>query len=226
MFLSLFLVAACSSYKSLEPAIDAMVSDAAVTVSHGDYLVFEPADPSGGPGVILYPGGLVEPEAYAAPARRLAEAGRPVVIVPMPSDLAVFAPRKAARVMEDVDLASRWILAGHSLGGAMAASFVEDEPDGIVGLSLWAAYPAAGKDLSSLAIPVHSITGSEDGVLDQDTWEERKASLPTDTHYVEIVGGNHAGFGDYGPQDGDGEAAISAADQQEEVVDAVLALLP
>jgi hypothetical protein len=32
--------------------------------------------------------------------------------------------------------------------------------------------------------------------------------------YYEIKGGNHAGFGDYGVQAGDGKAAISADRQQ------------
>lgn len=36
-----------------------------------------------------------------------------------------------------------------------------------------------------------------------------------------IEGGNHAGFGDYGPQQGDGEATISADEQQEIAADAV-----
>ena len=38
---------------------------------------------------------------------------------------------------------------------------------------------------------------------------------------VEIEGGNHAQFGNYGPQKGDLPAAISAAEQQAQAVEAI-----
>ena len=42
---------------------------------------------------------------------------------------------------------------------------------------------------------------------------------------VEIEGGNHAQFGNYGPQKGDPPAAISAQEQQAQTVDAIEAFL-
>ena len=38
---------------------------------------------------------------------------------------------------------------------------------------------------------------------------------------VEIQGGNHAQFGNYGPQKGDAPAAISAEEQQAQTVEAI-----
>jgi hypothetical protein len=43
--------------------------------------------------------------------------------------------------------------------------------------------------------------------------------------YVIIEGGNHAQFGDYGPQPGDNQATISRADQQAQTVEAVVKFL-
>ena len=42
---------------------------------------------------------------------------------------------------------------------------------------------------------------------------------------VEIEGGNHAQFGNYGPQKGDPPAAISAQEQQAQTVAAIEAFL-
>ena len=48
---------------------------------------------------------------------------------------------------------------------------------------------------------------------------------PQDTTEVVIDGGNHAQFGNYGIQKGDGIADITAARQQEETAEAVAAFL-
>ena len=47
-------------------------------------------------------------------------------------------------------------------------------------------------------------------------------NLPADTEWITIEGGNHAQFGDYGVQDGDGEATISAEMQWGYTTDAVV----
>ena len=56
-------------------------------------------------------------------------------------------------------------------------------------------------------------------------FDETRALNPASTQYVVIDGGNHAQFGDYGPQPGDNEATISRADQQSQVVAAVVQFL-
>jgi pimeloyl-ACP methyl ester carboxylesterase len=222
---TLLFLTACSSYPAFVDADAALTSSAFVTVTEeDDFTLFEPEQVGREIGVVFYPGGLVDPNAYAVPLRQLAENGVRIALVPMPSDLAVLAPRKARHVLEafpDTD----WVIAGHSLGGAMAASFADRDEPQIVGLAMWAAYPAGNKDLSASGLSVLSITASNDEVLDWDTFEDRKANLPTETVFFDIEGGNHAGFGTYGPQDDDGEATIEAAIQQEQTVGAMLTQL-
>jgi hypothetical protein len=46
--------------------------------------------------------------------------------------------------------------------------------------------------------------------------------LPPDATIVVIEGGNHAQFGYYGIQTGDGKATISREDQQAQIVSATL----
>ena len=97
--------------------------------------------------------------------------------------------------------------------------------EAIKGLALWASYPADGTDLSEATLIASSIFASEDGLTTVEDIEGSRSRLPPDTRFVEIDGGNHAGFGWYGPQDGDGEATISRVEQQAQVVAATLDVL-
>lgn len=49
--------------------------------------------------------------------------------------------------------------------------------------------------------------------------------LPPDTVYYTVEGGNHAQFGDYGHQKGDGEPSISEEDQLKQTVKTLLSWL-
>ena len=99
-------------------------------------------------------------------------------------------------------------MAGHSLGGSMAASFAAENTAWVEGLILLAAYST-----EPLEIPVLSIRGSEDGVLNMEKYEKYRTNLPAGFEEHILEGGNHAGFGFYGPQEGDGTATISSREQ-------------
>lgn len=222
---TLLLLAACASYEPFAEVDAALTSDDRVAVrDEGDFLLFDPLEPTTDVAVVFYPGGLVQHEAYAPPLRQLAEAGVVTALVPMPSDLAVLAPRKADRVLDEV-AAGAWIVAGHSLGGAMAASYADRRREEVDGLALWAAYPPKGRDLSDSDLVALDLTASEDEVLDWDTWSDRQDLLPPATHAVTIDGGNHAGFAAYGPQDDDGTATIGRAEQHAQAVEHMLDLV-
>ncbi len=204
-------------------AAAAVEPDEAVTVETEPWLTFSPLEPSS-TGFIFYPGGRVPAEAYAPPMRTVAEAGYLSVVPSMPFGLAVLAPDTANDIIKAYPDIEQWVIGGHSLGGAMAAQYAGGHPE-VEGLVLWAAYPPDGTDLSESPIEASSIYASEDGLTTLDDVEASRAQLPADTTFVEIVGGNHAGFGWYGEQDGDGVATISREEQQAQVVDATLELL-
>ncbi|MHB1017282.1 MAG: alpha/beta hydrolase [Coriobacteriia bacterium] len=187
------------------------------------WYVFEPAgEPSAG--LIFYPGGLVDPAAYASLMQQLSENGVLAVIAPMPLDLAVFDIGRADDVIAAYADIDTWVLGGHSLGGAMAAEYVKGGPGEIDGVVFLASYPAESTDLSGLPVSVLSLYGTEDGVSG-DVFQDSLQRLPDDTSLVEIDGGNHAQFGHYGPQDGDGVATIGRDEQQRITVDAILELI-
>jgi len=206
-------------------AITAMRSDERVTVVHDDVIVFRPNATDPLVGLIFYPGARVDPVSYAPAMREVAAQGFLVVITPMPLNLAVLDSDRAAKVMEDFPEIQRWAVGGHSLGGAMAAAFAASNGSGIDGLVLWAAYPPSGDDLSGWAGKMMSVSATNDGLTTPDDVARTRTLLPALAEFVAIEGGNHAQFGWYGEQRGDGTATISREDQQSQTVAATLRLL-
>ena len=174
-----------------------------------------------GTALIFYPGAKVEATAYAPLLYELAQEGVDCFLVEMPLRFAIFDMDAALDIVDayegDYD---SWILAGHSLGGAMAASCAAANPGTFDGLVLLAAYTT--ESLADDDLWVLSIYGSEDGVLSMDKVEEGRDLVPDDYSEICIEGGNHALFGSYGEQDGDGEASITGEEQRQAVVDAIL----
>lgn len=218
-----FVVWASTPLGPEQEAVNALLSDNLVEVSQDDWLTFNPADSDVETGFIFYPGGRVDYRSYAPLARKIALEGYQVVIVPMPLNLAVFSPGRAQAVVEAYPEIESWVIGGHSLGGAMAANYVYNNPSSMQGLILWAAYPASSNNLAGFDIPCASIYGSEDGQVDKI--RESATLLPEHTMWVEIAGGNHAQFGWYGPQSGDGLPQIEHVEQEDAILAATLDFL-
>ena len=203
----------------------ALLSDAAVTVSHERWIVFTPSAGNVTSGFIIYPGVRVPAEAYAPLAKRLAQAGSLAVIVPMPLYLAILDIDAATAVIEAHPRISTWILAGHSLGGIMAARYAHENPGKVDGLAMLAAFPEPRFDFRNLDLAVASIYGDLDGVTTVKVVEGSFSRLPAGALKVPIKGGNHAQFGWYGEQRGDLPAQISRAQQQDQIIDALLSFM-
>jgi pimeloyl-ACP methyl ester carboxylesterase len=221
-----FVIWGSTPAEAMPEALAALESNSKVTVTmNGDWLIFSPADSEPTTGLILYPGGRVDYRAYAPAAHQIAAQGYLVVIDKMPLNLAVLDAAAAQDVIAAYPEIERWVVGGHSLGGAMAANFASSSPDAVDGLLLWAAYPSSSDDLSDSGLPVASIYGTRDGLSDDEAIDASRALLPADTQWTAIEGGNHAQFGWYGEQSGDNPATISREQQQEQIVAASLALL-
>jgi hypothetical protein len=59
-------------------------------------------------------------------------------------------------------------------------------------------------------------------VLDKEKYNEAKSLITGNFTEVIIKGANHAHFGYYGNQSGDGNANITAENQQNQTVDAII----
>ena len=201
-------------------ALDAIASDSAVVVEQSrSAITFTPTTDAPA-GLVLYPGGGVDPRAYAAQAREIAEQGFDVVIVKCPYDLALLCPAAAADY-------KTWdqpgAVGGHSLGGVEAGDDINRDL-GFDGLLLWASYPRF--DLSDRGdVTVASIFGSADTLASPEKVDDHRDLLPTETAYTRIEGGIHSFFGDYGLQPGDGTPTTDRDTAQAEIVAASVQLL-
>ncbi len=162
-------------------------------------------------GLIFYPGGFVHPAAYIP---LLAQIGIRSWIAKMPLDLAVLAPDQAHNIQADHPEIKQWILAGHSLGGAMAIRHLQKNSSAFQGLLLLSAYGDAAADISQITAPVLLLSASRDGLVSAAEIAAGRPYLPPDTQAEVLVGANHAQFGDYGSQKGDLTATITGAEQR------------
>lgn len=143
-----------------------------------------------------------------------------MAVVSMPLNLAVLGPDRAAEVIQDHSEIDRWVIGGHSLGGTMAAQYAVKQADNISGVVFLASYPS-DKSLINSNLAILSIYGSEDGLITLPDWQKYHDRFPMDTHWAFINGGNHAGFGWYGEQEGDNPALISLDRQTEQISEAI-----
>jgi hypothetical protein len=225
---AILIVVAGTWYVQPQPLLPearaALASTATVTFAdESGWLSFAPVTDAHGTGLVFYPGAKVEPAAYAPAAQAIAAQGYPVFIAKMPLNLAILGVDAASGVIAAHPEITRWAIAGHSLGGAMATSFLAAHPEAMDGLALWASYPNA--DLSALPLVATSVWGSLDAGAAKMGGEKAHADLPPDAVFIEIPGGNHEQNGWYTGQPNDPPATISREAQQAAIVDATVAML-
>ncbi len=204
-------------YEPDDYAYAMLESDGIVDVNEVDFGFF-----FDGPGeteaLIFYPGARVEPEAYAPLLHGIASRGVDVFVVRMPLNLAILNVDAAEKVLRDYSY-ENWYIGGHSMGGAMSSLYVSSHAEDYAGVVLLGAYSSVALD-DSLKVVV--IYGSEDQVLNRESFESYRSNYPSDYEEYVIEGGNHAQFGSYGEQDGDGEALITNEEQIEQSVDLIV----
>ena len=210
------IISVCAIYLNDYYRADMVAIEAFASVSDVEYktnddstIVFAPNGAT--KGFIFYPGGKVEYTAYLPLMAVLAEQGVMCVLVEMPFNIAVLDMNAADGIQAKYPEIEDWYIGGHSLGGSMAASYLESHIDDYAGLILLGSYSTA--DLSDTELDVLSIYGSEDKVMNREKYNEYKSNLPDDFTEIVIEGGCHAYFGMYGEQEGDGTPTINGVDQ-------------
>lgn len=198
-------------YLAEDVALAVMAQDNGIT-RQDDLTILSPTYPTD-TAIIFYPGAKVEAEAYLPLLDQIRQTGVTCILVHMPFRMAIFDADAAEEVIAQFPEIRHWYIAGHSMGGAMASKFAADHPDQVDGLILMGAYIYGDyPDENTLTIY---------GSLNQSVEDH----IDYTENIVEIEGGNHAQFGNYGPQKGDLPATISAQEQQRQTVAAIEAFL-
>ncbi len=212
----IFIYVRISTYKPMTEALDLI----SLAQKKGNLYLFEPETYHAN--FIFYPGGFVDERAYAPLLKSLSDSGVRVFLVDMPLGLAITNINAASSIIENYQSDLPWYIGGHSLGGASASLWAKDHHSKILGIVFLGAYPANSADLSETNLKILSIYGTLDLILNHETYLETQALLPNDTLYVAIEGGNHAYFGHYGEQKGDGSATITRVEQQNITLDLII----
>lgn len=207
---SLALIWLSNSYKATNEVNDYLVSTDTVEVikDKSNYYTFNPINPKGA--IIFYPGGKVDNKAYIPLLFELAEEGYLTILLKFPFNLAVFDINAASKVRGLYPEIEDWYLAGHSLGGSMAASHLSKNVNDYKGLILLGSYSTA--DLSNTSLNVLSLYGEFDQVMNKKNYDKNLSNLPNPKEYI-IKGGNHSHYAYYGDQKGDGKAIIDRKEQ-------------
>lgn len=225
ILISSFFIYLTSYYEADTLALNSLKSDSLVEVKENKDILFEPTISNAKKiGLIFYPGAKVEPSAYAPLAKEIASNGYTVIIAKMNFNLAILSPNRADDIISDHQDVDTWVIGGHSLGGVMASNYALDH-DEMKGLILLASYPQNKTNLSNEPIKVLSLWGSNDGIADLNKVIDAENVMPTDSKFIEIKGGNHGGFGDYGHQKGDGESSITNKEQMIEASKYIMELM-
>ncbi|CRH20080.1 alpha/beta hydrolase [Carnobacterium maltaromaticum] len=217
------LVIQNKTYSPSDEALAAAKTSENVKVTRTkDALIFTPQKKTDNPAVLFYQGALVDETSYSIWAHQLAMAGYETYLIHQPFNMAVLGANKAEKIIDKYAIDS-YVIGGHSLGGVMASRFAKKQTsDNLKGVFFLASYPDEKGALNATELPVLSITGSKDGVLNWESYHSSQKLLPAKTDFQVIDGGNHAGFGSYGPQKGDNKASISDKKQQSEVSELLL----
>lgn len=203
-------------YSAEEEAL-AVLSDpdgATVTKIDGGYRVDGPGERVA---MIFYPGAKVDTEAYLPLMKRIADNGVDCFLADMPLRLALLNKNAADQFISHYSY-DCWLLGDHSMGGMVAAGYAAQHPDKVDGVVLLAAYP---NEKMNDAAGLLSIYGTEDGVLNRKAYEKSKPLFPPLFTEIVMNGGNHSQFGSYHLQSDDGEASITASEQQAQTAFAI-----
>lgn len=227
-----FLVYAHTVMQGERPeALEAWRDDAVEITSDEVGIVIEPVEGATGEGLVFIPGAKVDPYAYLYKLSGVAEASGLTIVITKPTlNLAFFDQRPLSTFTGLAPDVEDWVVGGHSLGGVRACQYAaEAETEGaasagpLAGVVLFGSYCA--NDLSDSGLAVLSISGSNDGLSTPEKIEAAAQLLPSDAEFVELEGVNHADFGDYGVQPGDGVSTRDDAEVRREIAAAVAEFL-
>ena len=155
--------------------------------------------------IVLYPDAHVDPAAYAYKMSGLAQSGVAIVIVRPLLNMPQFDSQSFKDFAAMVPDVKEWYMAGHGQGANKACQNAENNL--YKGIIVLAAY--CTKSIAAVSMPVLVMFGANDGIVGRQSVEQNKLFMPDTAQYDLVEGLNHAGFADYGAQQGDGDVTLT-----------------
>jgi hypothetical protein len=196
-------------------ALTAWENDAVSITDTSHSVILSPTSGPSERGLVFVPGAKVDPYAYLYKLSGITERGTTVVITKPTLNLAIADLRPLTTFTSDVPDIDSWLVGGHSLGGVKACQYAAE--NSVAGLVLFGSYCAS--DLSDTGLPVLSFVAENDGLSTPEKIADASGNLPDDGQVVDIAGANHANFGNYGTQPGDGTSTATDSDVRRTITD-------
>lgn len=158
-------------------------------------------------GLVVYPENNVSPAAYAYKMAGVAQSGVVVIIVKTPLNIPQLDTRTLVDFAKLAPEVTDWYVAGHGEGGKKACEQAEGTQ--YKGIILLGSYCTVMVHDSVKAL---DIQGGNDRIINKNDADYNATNLAYSSEKQAIPGLNHAGFGNYGKQDGDGQLDLPDAD--------------
>jgi hypothetical protein len=208
LVLGLCSVFAFRTYPADQTALEQIYANKSIAINETlDYYLITPINNNNdNPTIVFYSGGLVTTQSYLYNMGLIAgKLNSKVVLIKPPLNLALIPSVSIEAIKSRLNLKSI-ILSGHSLGGVKACMEYKPNLD-IKKLVLMGSY--CTNDLSKADLEYVSLYGANDKVLQLKNLEDARKNTPPKSTFKTIEGANHAIFGSYGQQAGDGKAEIT-----------------
>lgn len=203
-----------NTYKVTPRADQAMIETPAtkIVIQDNGSIDFIPKDRVKDTGIIIYPSEKVEPRSYANLARLLSNKGYRVSILKLRLNQPDLSFGKGRDLMESKKDIKKWFILAHSSGTNIA--YKDALKNKNIAGCVFMGSVSEGDDLNLVNMPVLSIWGTSDGILDFAKVKEMKEKQASNSKYYAIEGGNNTNFADIELLSGDEESIISPQDQQ------------
>jgi len=208
-------------------ALAAMESDERVTVEYDEYLALTPAGSTPKTGIVFYAGAYCDIRGYTPVWKEIAAQGYLVVSPKLPFDFAIFAPNAADEVRAAHPEIEQWIIAGHSMGGAMAGVYADNNRDNLAGAIVFDSYPPGSNSLADADLPILLFERARADGSRSQKFIDNANLYPESAELTLIPGAQHMYYGSFdgGAYQEEWEPDIKRDAMQKIVVDGMTAWL-
>ena len=235
IFLGVIVVLAVGMYAYLTfttaqnnaaPAAEAMAvmqSDEQVTVNYDDYLTLSPKGITPTTGIVFYIGAYCDVRGYMPVWKEIAAEGYLVITPKMPFDFAIFGPDKADEVRASHPEITKWIIAGHSMGGAMAGVYASNNLGNLSGMIVFDSYPPRSNSIAEAEMPILVFERARADGSRAQKFVDNADLYPEYVSPVLIPGAQHMYYGSFdgGAYEEAWEPGIEREAQQRIVIDTI-----